>query len=254
MVLVFFYQFRHFVAHDKELCVILDRHKGIIQAMANLEEWKEPFAYHRFCLRHIRSNLMKRYKNLSLKTLCWAVGSTTQERKFIRYMNEIKTINLEAWRYLEQIDKSQWCLLFDDDRRWGCLTTNISKTMNNALRGARQLPIKACIDLTFNRTVQLFRKLSEIAMNCNTPLPSRMLRIFVKLDTHAQNHTLSEFEFNEGVYRIDTKLGINGSGGNTDIVRYYQQTCACGKWQMDEFHVRMHLMFVGIEGTTHFPL
>ncbi|KAL4555228.1 hypothetical protein LXL04_037839 [Taraxacum kok-saghyz] len=59
----FFYQFRHFVAEDGQLCVISDRHKGIIHAMENLDEWKEPFAYHRFCLRHVRSNLMKSYKN-----------------------------------------------------------------------------------------------------------------------------------------------------------------------------------------------
>ncbi|KVI01541.1 MULE transposase domain-containing protein, partial [Cynara cardunculus var. scolymus] len=148
----FFYQFRHFVAQDRQLCVISDRHQGIIHAMTNLEEWKEPLAYHRFCLRHIRSNLMKR---------------------------------------------SQWCLLYDKSRRWGFLTTNISESMNNALRGARQLLIKACIDLTFNRTVQLFRKHSDIAMNCNTPLPSRMWRLFVKRETHAQSHNLTEFDYNE---------------------------------------------------------
>ena len=37
---------------------------------------------------------------------------------------------------------------------------------NNSLpsRGARQLLVKACIDLAFNRIVQLFKKHSDIAM------------------------------------------------------------------------------------------
>lgn len=49
----FFYQLKHFVVQDRQLCVISDRHKGIINAMENLEGWKEPFAYHRICLCHL---------------------------------------------------------------------------------------------------------------------------------------------------------------------------------------------------------
>nr|XP_043621865.1 uncharacterized protein LOC122593508 [Erigeron canadensis] len=231
----FLYNFRLFVARDRQLCVISDRHKGIAHAMTNLDEWKETLAYHCFCLRHVRSNFIKRYENLSLKRFCWAIGSTTQERKFLGYKRQIKEINIEAWHYLEQIDKSKWCLLFDENHRWGCLTTNISESINNALRGARQLPIKACINLTFNRTVQLFRKHSEIAMNCNTPLPSRMWRVFNNHDTRAQSHQFSEFKYTEGVYRIITKLRTNGTGGNTHTVHYFQQACTCGKWQMERF-------------------
>ena len=90
------YRFRHFVAQDRQLYVILNRHQGIIHAMANLEEWKEPLGYHQFCLRHIRSNLMKKYKNVRLKSFCWDIGSTTQKRKFVKYKKQIKAINLEA--------------------------------------------------------------------------------------------------------------------------------------------------------------
>ncbi|GJS44533.1 uncharacterized protein Tco_0569576, partial [Tanacetum coccineum] len=210
-------------------------HKGIIHAMSNMAEWKEPLAYHRFCLRHIRSNFMKKFKNLSLKRFCWSIGSTTQERKFVRYRREIKALNPEAWQYLKQIEKSQWCLLYDENRRWGCLTTNISESINNALRGARRLPIKSCIDLTFNRTVALFRKHSATAMSCNTPLPHRMWRKFSSREIHVQSHHLSEFNYNEGVYKIVMKLCINDTGGNTHTVCYFQQTCTCGKWQMKRF-------------------
>lgn len=45
------------------ICVISDRHKGIINAMNNLEYWKEPAAYHRFCLLHVRANMTKKFKS-----------------------------------------------------------------------------------------------------------------------------------------------------------------------------------------------
>ncbi|KAJ9565828.1 hypothetical protein OSB04_001794 [Centaurea solstitialis] len=41
-------QLRWYVANNnsRELCVISDRHKGILNAMSTLDEWKEPIAYH----------------------------------------------------------------------------------------------------------------------------------------------------------------------------------------------------------------
>lgn len=175
----FFEQFREFVAFDKRLCYFRQTQRNHpCNAMEHLDGWKEQFACHRFCLRHIRSNFMQKFKNVRLKKLCWAVGSTTQQRKYKSCVREIKDINPEAQQYLKTIGKSKWCLLHDNNRRWGCLTTNIAESFNNVLRGARHLPIKACIDLTFNRIVQLFRKYSEAAMNCNTPLPSRMWSLY----------------------------------------------------------------------------
>ncbi|XP_052621000.1 uncharacterized protein LOC128126883 [Lactuca sativa] len=191
----FLYQFRHFVAQDRQLCVISDRHQGIIHAMANLEEWEEPLGYHRFCLRHIRSNLMKKYKNVRLKSFCWDTGSTTQKRKFVKYKKQIKAINLEAWQ-----------------------------------------------------------KLSDAAMNCNTPLPSRMWRLFRKRDTSAQSHTLTEFNYNEGVYRIVTKLRINENGGNTHTISYYQHTCTRGKWQMKRFPCSHALAVCRFRGDNPFSI
>nr|KAJ0225745.1 hypothetical protein LSAT_V11C100029430 [Lactuca sativa] len=119
--------------------------------------------------------------------------------------------------------------------------------MNNALQGARQLPFRACIDLTFNRTI-------DAAMNCNTPLPSRMWPLFRKRDTSAQSHTLTEFNYNEGVYRLVTKLLVNENGGNTHTVSYYQHTCTCGKWQMERLPCSHALAVCRFRGDNHFSI
>ncbi|GJZ50104.1 MULE transposase domain-containing protein [Tanacetum coccineum] len=50
----FLEQFKYYVAQDRRLCVVSDRNRGIINAMINIEEWKEPMGYHRFCLPTIR--------------------------------------------------------------------------------------------------------------------------------------------------------------------------------------------------------
>ncbi|XP_076948541.1 uncharacterized protein LOC143620832 [Bidens hawaiensis] len=81
----------------RKLCVISDRHAGIKHTMDNLGSWKEPHAYHRFCLRHVRSNFIAKFKSVSLKRMCWEIGSTTQQRKYDRLMDELKATNKEAW-------------------------------------------------------------------------------------------------------------------------------------------------------------
>ncbi|XP_042029772.1 uncharacterized protein LOC121776652 [Salvia splendens] len=44
----------HIIKHDQEVCIISDRHQGIINAL-KADVWKEsPVGYHRFCLIHVR--------------------------------------------------------------------------------------------------------------------------------------------------------------------------------------------------------
>ena len=119
--------------------------------------------------------------------------------------------------------------------RWGNLTTNIAKSLNNALRGSRLLPIKALIDFTFNKVVQHFRKHMEIASNCQTPLPPRMWHPFNSRDRYAQQHIISEFGYTTGVYRVVSRVQTNDVGGNDYTVDYGKRECTCEKWQMHRF-------------------
>ncbi|XP_076920416.1 uncharacterized protein LOC143581536 [Bidens hawaiensis] len=201
----FLRQFREHVVRQntRTLCVISDRHKGIIHAMNNLPEWKEPYAYHRFCLRHIRSNLMSKFKSVSLKRLCWYIGSTTQGRKYRWGVREMKGINLDAWNYLDATGATKWALAHDvGRRRWD---------------------------------VQQFAKHARIAWNCNTPLPPRMWRMFTERDITSQEHKVTTFDYGMQIYRVVTKLQTNKDGGNDYTVQYKNRKCTCGKWQTLRF-------------------
>ncbi|KAD4887967.1 hypothetical protein E3N88_20040 [Mikania micrantha] len=182
------------------------------------------------------SNLMNRFKSASIKKLCWAIGSTTQKKKYISAVRELRSINEEAWQYLLNIEKRQWTLLFDSGRRrWGTLTTNISESMNNVLRDARLLPIKACIDFTFQKDVSQYVKHAEIANNCNTALPPRMWRVFNNFDRRAQDHKVFLYDHLEARYRVTSKMETNDDGGNDYTVEYFRKKSTCRKWQTERF-------------------
>ncbi|KAD3338467.1 hypothetical protein E3N88_33988 [Mikania micrantha] len=233
----FFHQFWLHIAmqRGKKLCVISDRHKGIINAMQNMQVWKENAA-HRFCLRHVRSNLIQKFKVSSMKRLCWDIGSTTQQRKYEHSVQLLSSLNPQAWEYLKGIKESKWTLLNDKNhRRWGNLTTNISESFNNTLRGVRLMPIKAIIDCTFNKAVEHFRRNTDIIENCDTLLPPRIWRLFNTRDLRSQEHMVTEFDYRRGRYRVVSKIQRNESGGNDYTIEYLNGTCSCGKWQIQRF-------------------
>ncbi|KAL0345348.1 UNVERIFIED_CONTAM: hypothetical protein Sradi_4366100 [Sesamum radiatum] len=100
--------------------------------------------------------LQQQYKNVQLKDLCWRAGSESSARKFDRIMEEIKSLNPEAYDWLGNIDKTQWTLAHDGGWRTGILTTNMSEAVNGVLKGARRLPIVPLVEITLNRSAQYF--------------------------------------------------------------------------------------------------
>ena len=70
---------RNKVTQRTRICVISDRHLGIMTEMSDPHlGWAGPFAYHRICMRHLVSNLMTRFKDKLLNNLvCRAALAST---------------------------------------------------------------------------------------------------------------------------------------------------------------------------------
>ncbi|KAL3502551.1 hypothetical protein ACH5RR_037000 [Cinchona calisaya] len=232
----FMEQLRHHVVRDLEtVCIISDRHRGIVYAMSESPLWQEPFAYHRFCLRHVQSYLMTKYKNVEVKKLCWSLGVKLQRQKWNKYQQMIQLQHPEVWRYLADIGLDHWCLAHDGNRKWGIHGTNSSESYNNVLHGVRLLSIKAIIDSTFHRCVKLFVDDIARGAHCRTSITPKNWKRLLSADKKGAGHSVMVFDQSAGVYRIKTPRRVTGRGGNVQTVNYVQQTCTCGKWQMYRF-------------------
>ncbi|XP_059292428.1 uncharacterized protein LOC132045868 [Lycium ferocissimum] len=53
----------HVIKGRQGICVLSDSHKGILHNMRTLEGWQPPHVYHRYCLRHLKANLQKKFGN-----------------------------------------------------------------------------------------------------------------------------------------------------------------------------------------------
>ncbi|KAL0296294.1 UNVERIFIED_CONTAM: hypothetical protein Sradi_6681500 [Sesamum radiatum] len=87
---------RHVIRGRRGMCLISDRHGGLIKAVREGPDFVSPHGVHRYCLRHVCSNFNSTIKNVVLKDLCWQAGSEYQLRKFNRIMDEIKKAGCQS--------------------------------------------------------------------------------------------------------------------------------------------------------------
>ena len=85
---------RKHVTQRMGLCVISDRHAGILATMEE-PEWQPPYAHHRFCLRHLLSNFNRSMANVQLKKLFGRIDEKRQQAKLMSGLKAIGTAKRE---------------------------------------------------------------------------------------------------------------------------------------------------------------
>ena len=103
----FLYHLRRNVCRERMgVCIISDRHVGIIEAMRRERNgFTGDMGIHRFCLLHIRSNFSSAHPGTQLKMLCWLAGNTSAH-KIIPYNQERGVFEVTTARY--KTDKGFW--------------------------------------------------------------------------------------------------------------------------------------------------
>ncbi|KAL0431294.1 UNVERIFIED_CONTAM: hypothetical protein Sradi_0755400 [Sesamum radiatum] len=196
---------RHVIRGRRGVCLISDRHPGIIKAVREGSDFVSPHGAHRYCLRHVCSNFNTRFKNVILKDLCWRAGSEYQIRKFNRIMEEIKSQNIAVFEFLDQINKEKWTGSHDGGWGTGILTTNMSECINGVLKGARRLPLTAVVEITLVRTVNYFvtRERRSHAMVANGQLWTDFAyKMFNQWHQKSIDHTVTKYNHRHSPHRL----------------------------------------------------
>ncbi|XP_070054530.1 uncharacterized protein [Nicotiana tomentosiformis] len=146
----------HVVRQHSGICLISDRHGGILSYVQTLDAQKEPYAYHHYCVRHLKANIQRAHLNKSLHYLMWMATTDYQECKFRMQMELIRQEYEGAYRWLMQHEIDKWTLHKDGGRRWEILTTNVSESFNALLKSVRGLPVTAMVHMSFKQMAERF--------------------------------------------------------------------------------------------------
>ncbi|KAH0705428.1 hypothetical protein KY289_010504 [Solanum tuberosum] len=208
----------HVVKSRQDVCVISYRAKGILTSLQELWRFQEPRAFHRFCIRHLKSNFQSKFPNKDLSRLMWRAASAHQVRKFESLMWQIREENVEAHEYLMEIPLDKWTVSHDGGKRWGVLTTNLSESFNGVLKKARGLPVTAMVRLSLEQTIERYTRRSQIAHQLAEQNELWTGRFKIKWE---KNY--------ERVYEVRS-IQVDGAGGNPHCVSLNEGKCDCGKW------------------------
>ncbi|KAL6332220.1 hypothetical protein AAG906_001935 [Vitis piasezkii] len=211
------------VTQRRGLCVISDRHPGIMAAFANVYlGWSEPNAYHRICMRHLASNFMTHFKDKCLKQLLCRAVLETKVEKFNMHMETIGRINQDALNWLEAIPFEKWALSHDGE------------VFNNVLKGARSFPITAFVQLTFYRVNSYFVVRREHGASRLASGEQYTPYVDAKINANvvkAGSHEVVLYDHFQGLFHVKASRGSKktSSGGRTHRVNLREHGCTCGK-------------------------
>ncbi|KAL9667494.1 hypothetical protein QQ045_001855 [Rhodiola kirilowii] len=219
---------REGVTNRTGLCVISDRHGGIMATMSE-PQWSPPNAYHRICVHHFQSNFNTRVKNAYLKKKLGKVAYAKKEYKFANQYQELMQAlkdrpDIREW--LRNIDVHLWSLAMDTDgMRWGSMTTNASESFNNVLKHGRDLPISALVMFTFKQLNKYFNNRRYRYDNTDSAFAPKVHERLEVLRQRAQFHRVVHFNPSQGIYQVTT--GIKHHMWKVCLPR---RECECGKW------------------------
>ena len=106
----------------------------------------------------------------------------------------------------------------DDGLRYGVLTTNLSEVFNSVLRGARNVSIIACVQITFYRLVKYFNTRHAQALRYVEENPNNLFipHVVIKIaedQVKANQHRVTVFNLPRGIYEVLTRRASVGLRG-----------------------------------------
>ncbi|RYQ89324.1 hypothetical protein Ahy_B09g096028 isoform A [Arachis hypogaea] len=198
--------------------------------------WSPPRAFHMFCIRHIESNFLRKFKAPYLQKLVVNIGYSRTVREYeVRYQ-QLRERGEAYTNWLNRISREQYALAFDGGYRWGHMTTNLVECINSVLKGARNLPITALVKATFYRLKELFtRKRTEAEARINA---GHMFSDIVTSKLHANqlasgNIQVSCFDRQNEVFEVREM-----TSGLEFAVDLRGLRCDCGEFQVDRIPCR----------------
>ncbi|KAH7842307.1 hypothetical protein Vadar_003834 [Vaccinium darrowii] len=230
---------KHFVTDRQGLCLISDRHPGLLAYLRDDDayDWRPPFAHHRFCLRQLGANYHRRFGKIVGKEVK-ITAMESQKRKFKDKLSRLQRFaNGIVHAELEGLDRKNWTFAYDGGRQYGTETTNVSENFNGVLKEARHLPIMATVMTTFYKCVEYFNNRVVKSMQWKANGNEFSLYAKKKYDRWNENalgHTVIVFDRAAGLYEVHTPMNPTSpyKGNHKHIVQLPLRRCTCNKFQL----------------------
>ncbi|RYR20290.1 hypothetical protein Ahy_B03g065405 [Arachis hypogaea] len=182
---------------------------------------------HRFCVRHLYSNFIKRFPGVQLKMMMSKAAKATYVQDWERRMKEIQQVDQGSYNHLMEILTKYWSKSrFNYFPRVDTLVNNMCECFNSVIVEAREKPIVSMLE---DIRVYLMNRWSDNRQSIVTYAGKILPKINKKI----------EREFDKGgewlaIYAGRDKYEVSSSQGNRAkfVVDLNLHECSCRKFQL----------------------
>ncbi|KAL0732670.1 hypothetical protein Bca4012_008879 [Brassica carinata] len=217
----FFTQLRRCVSDQYALVIVSDRHKSIKTACEKVFPW----AKRGICYYHLQQNIVQKFKGKHMLYLVKGAAYAHTLFDFNRYMDEIRSINPNLAKYLEDADVSLWSRVHFQGDRYNIKTSNIAESINSALKPARGFPISFLLEFIREKLGRWFFKRREDALSLTSQHSRGVENLLAIREEYADMMK---------VERIDGWRFVVKGGRRDCIVDLELRRCQCGVFDIEK--------------------
>ncbi|XP_059302149.1 uncharacterized protein LOC132054104 [Lycium ferocissimum] len=200
--------------------IISDMQKGLLEAMKIVL----PEANHRFCVRHIEANWMKRWRSGEMKKLLWWSAWSTYEEEFDDQLRKLGEMDEDAIKDLIHYPPQCWCrAFFYTVCKNMAVDHNFTELFNAWILDARYKPIITMLEDIRLKVMNMLREHDERARAWARKLDPLCMMLYADYLRIAHSCVL---HFN-GDFGYEV---IEGSDRHT--VNLEAKQCTCRTWQL----------------------
>ncbi|XP_016171235.1 uncharacterized protein LOC107613655 [Arachis ipaensis] len=189
-----------------------------------------------FCIRHIGSNFLRRFKASYLHKLVVNTGYSRTEQEYNKNYQRLQERGEAYMHWCDEIGVDRWVLAFDGGHRWGHMMTNLVECINFVLKGARNLPVTAIVRSTFYQLNELFTRKSaeahERVRNGFTYSEFATKRVEESF-RRAGSIVVNRFDRRNEVFEVREM-----PDGSIYTINLAQRHCDCGHFQVERLPCR----------------
>ncbi|XP_057478210.1 uncharacterized protein LOC130765725 [Actinidia eriantha] len=206
---------------ERGWCFISDRKKGLTQTFEEVV----PGVEHRYCIRHMHANFSKLFKRKEYKNLMWGAAAAYTVQKFEQRLEEIKTVNKDAYNWLLRESPSNWArCMFSPRAKCNRMDNNTSESFNSSIKEARDMPILTMLEMIRK---QLMKRYQDRMLFSQTFTSNICPRIFKKLEKNKKKAMACDV-----IWAGEAVFEVTVSSIRTYIVDIGQRVCSCRKWDV----------------------
>ncbi|KAH0761844.1 hypothetical protein KY290_017917 [Solanum tuberosum] len=197
-----------------------DMQKGLINAVKTVL----PLSHHRYCVRHIEANWMKRFRSGEMKKLLWWAAWSTYEEDFKDQLSALGALSKSAAKDLLKYPPQTWCRAYlDTICKNQMVDNNFTESFNSWILEARGKPILKMLEDIRIKIMNRLREKEEDASKWTTDYSPKCMKLFTAYMRIAQ---LCSVDFNGD-------LGYEVSEGeDRHTVNLVEKKCTCRSWQL----------------------